>query len=441
MKIKLIGMFVCMLFFITNISVSGSVYINENNLQYQCESSKSLDVDWWPQFQHDPENTGFSTSTAPNNKNILWSYTEKNGGFVSPIVADGKVFVGSMGYRGNDFQGKIYCFNADNGELLWNFTPTGYELYAIPSYSNGKVFVGVCHWSNLHKGNWNELGDVYCLNADDGSLIWEYDGSIYVEGSISVIDEKVYVGGSVPDHGGLVLCLEADTGDEIWNSDVSNDFIRDPVCVSGDYVYFCSSGRNVYCLNALNGNKVWNYETIGAAHSAPTVVDGKVYFGSQGYSVSPGPDINGAVYCLDAVTGKELWKNQAKKFASVDASSPAIVDGRIYIGAIGLPFIQSGIRCLDATDGSIIWSRPTLGDVIKSPAVADGKLFIPSMSTFLGIFYCVDMSSGLVKWRYFEFGFWTMFSSPAVANGRIYVGLSRGGGVINHKGTLFCFGE
>jgi outer membrane protein assembly factor BamB len=99
------------------------------------------------------------------------------------------------------------------------------------------------------------------------------------------------------------------------------------------------------------------------------------------------------------------------------------------------------MRCLDASDGSLIWSRPTLGFIDQSPAVADGKLFIASMSQIFGMFYCVDTSSGRVMWRHFEFGFWRYYSSPAIANGRVYIGLARGGGVIGHKGTLFCFGE
>ncbi len=95
---------------------------------------------------------------------------------------------------------------------------------------------------------------------------------------------------------------------------------------------------------------------------------------------------------------------------------------------------------MDASDGSLIWSRSTIGSVFESPAVADGKLFITSRSPIFGMFYCVDMSSGRVIWRHFEFGFCNVFSSPAIANGRVYVGLARLIG-IGHEGTLFCFGE
>jgi hypothetical protein len=32
-------------------------------------------VDWWPMFRHDLNNTGYSTSPAPNTNNTIWTYT------------------------------------------------------------------------------------------------------------------------------------------------------------------------------------------------------------------------------------------------------------------------------------------------------------------------------------------------------------------------------
>ena len=36
------------------------------------ESSSS--VDWWPMYQHDPRHTSYSTSTAPNTNDTLWTF-------------------------------------------------------------------------------------------------------------------------------------------------------------------------------------------------------------------------------------------------------------------------------------------------------------------------------------------------------------------------------
>ncbi|HID25840.1 MAG TPA: hypothetical protein EYP23_05205 [Thermoplasmata archaeon] len=47
------------------------------------------------------------------------------------------------------------------------------------------------------------------------------------------------------------------------------------------------------------------------------MADGKVYFGSK------------KMYCLDAYTGREIWSYEAHDFG---CSSPAIADGKLYIG-------------------------------------------------------------------------------------------------------------
>ena len=49
-------------------------------------------VDWWPMFRHDPNHTGYSTSTAPNTNNTIWIYTTGGPVYSSPAVVDGKVY-------------------------------------------------------------------------------------------------------------------------------------------------------------------------------------------------------------------------------------------------------------------------------------------------------------------------------------------------------------
>ena len=50
-------------------------------------------------------------------------------------------------------------------------------------------------------------------------------------------------------------------------------------------------------MNAASGTKLWNYTTGGGVYSSPAVVDGVVYIGSD--------DDN--VYALNATNGAKLW--------------------------------------------------------------------------------------------------------------------------------------
>jgi outer membrane protein assembly factor BamB len=142
----------------------------------------------WPMLQHDLARSGYSLSNGPNTNQTLWSYPVDTA-YISPAVADGKVFIGSV-------SGRIYCLDAKYGNLTWTFSTNQTDQYSIPSIVNNKVFVAVG-------------SVVYCLNASQGSLLWNYTTGKGVIGSCpAVIDDKLYVG-SVDSN---MYCLEVATG-------------------------------------------------------------------------------------------------------------------------------------------------------------------------------------------------------------------------------------
>jgi outer membrane protein assembly factor BamB len=63
----------------------------------------------------------------------------------------------------------------------------------------------------------------------------------------------------------------------------------------------------------------WKYQTGGHVESTPTVTEGRVYAGSW----------DGFLYCLDAESGKLVWKYQVDDLVY----SPAVVNGRVYVGS------------------------------------------------------------------------------------------------------------
>ena len=73
--------------------------------------------------------------------------------------------------------------------------------------------------------------------------------------------------------------------------------------------------------NAQSGpeslNLDWVFTTEGAVVSSPSVVDGRVYVGSQDQNI----------YCLDARGGNLIWKFDID---SPIKSSPAVVDGKVF---------------------------------------------------------------------------------------------------------------
>jgi parallel beta-helix repeat protein len=75
-----------------------------------------------------------------------------------------------------------------------------------------------------------------------------------------------------------------------------------------------------------------------------------------------------------------------------------------------------------------IWNYTTGGQVWSSPAVADGKVYVGSHDNKT---YCLDASTGVHIWNYTT-GFFVR-SSPAVADGMVFVG--------SHDNTVYAFGN
>src|SRR5438477_3125122 len=63
------------------------------------------------------------------------------------------------------------------------------------------------------------------------------------------------------------------------------------------------------------------------------------------------------VLCLDAKTGKEIWKHEydcpyAVSYASGPRCTPTVAGGKVYtLGTMG------DLHCLDATDGRVVWAK------------------------------------------------------------------------------------
>jgi outer membrane protein assembly factor BamB len=65
---------------------------------------------------------------------------------------------------------------------------------------------------------------------------------------------------------------------------------------------------------------LWSVLTRSRVESSPAIVNGRVYIGSN----------DGRFYVLDAATGAKLWEFNAGAPLS---ASPAIAEGRIVIGS------------------------------------------------------------------------------------------------------------
>jgi outer membrane protein assembly factor BamB len=152
---------------------------------------------------------------------------------------------------------------------------------------------------------------------------------------------------------------------------------------------------------------------VGEGVSTPALVGGKLYaFGWEG-----GKEV---VRCLDAATGKEVWKDSytttaaSPPAASFPAarSSPAVADGKVVTFGV-----QGVLSCLDAVTGKVLWRKDNTGGVPGfktscSPLLADGLCVVQVGGDRGGAVVAFDLTTGAERWRWDSDG--TKYASPAL---------------------------
>ena len=158
---------------------------------------------------------------------------------------------------------------------------------------------------------------------------------------------------------------------------------------------------------------------IGAGYSGPAVVGDKVFVTDRVLgegSRNPANPFNLSVVggservlCLDASTGKILWKHEYPcryrvSYAAGPRTTPTISDGRVYtLGAMG------DLLCLDAESGKVDWSKNLPKEyAAKVPmwgyaahALVDGDKLICLAGGPGSIVIALEKSTGKELWRRF----------------------------------------
>jgi len=134
---------------------------------------------------------------------------------------------------------------------------------------------------------------------------------------------------------------------------------------------------------------------------------------------------DGRVYAVDAATGTEKWKAQT---GGRVRASPAVDASRVYVGSA-----DGRVYAFDRATGALKWKFETEGvklesgkfgydrrTVQSSPAVANGVVYVGARD---GWVYAIDAATGKEKWRYDHNISW-INTSPAVIDGVVYDGSS-----------------
>ncbi|MDP6557423.1 MAG: PQQ-binding-like beta-propeller repeat protein [Pirellulaceae bacterium] len=160
------------------------------------------------------------------------------------------------------------------------------------------------------------------------------------------------------------------------------DLVFHPVAV-GDAVFFGSSvDDSLYCLDASSGVARWTFTCDGPIRVAPSVVDDKLYFGSD----------DGHAYCLRTDNGELVWK-----FRPTDTDHRILNDGRLiplhpcrtgvlvdrgiaYFGCALLPWKDAYLCAVNANTGKpdtdACYVKKLHGLTLEGPPAATRELLV-----------------------------------------------------------------
>ncbi len=377
-------------------------------------------------------------------KNIKWKAQIGTTSYGNPVVADGKVFLGTNNGSPRNpkiegDKGVLMCFRESDGRFLWQAITDKLDS----GFENDFPEEGVCSSPAVEGKRLyyvSNRGELVCLDTE-GFLDGKNDGQF---------QEEVY--------------REPVDADIVWKLDMMKELGVYPRFMSNsspaiweDLVFLqTSNGRNeekipapkapsFIAVNKNTGKIVWqdNSPGEGILHgqwSSPALglVDGvmQVFFAGG----------DGWIYGFNARTGEKLWKFDLNpkdavwpKTRNYGVSTPVFSEGKLFMSVGQDPDSGNGVGhtyCIDPskrgdiTESGKVWQYDKISRSISTVAVADGLVFI---SDFKGLLHCLDARSGKLYWNYDTMA--PVWGSPMVADGKVYLGDQDGDIAIFKVGT------
>jgi outer membrane protein assembly factor BamB len=312
---------------------------------------------------------------------VVWTFEAADRGIIlsSPLVANDRLYVGAAHGNARGPFGAVYCLDLATGKPLWTFSRDGLmkQVYSSPVLDSGRLYVG----EGLH-----EDADcrMYCLDAATGRELWSFPTHSHTESSPRVAGGCVFFGAG--DDG--VYGLDAASGDLRWR--FPGRHVDTTPAVVGNRLYAgCAYGTfEVFCLDTGTGRPLWQVPTTLGVYGSPAVYGDRVFVGLGNGKLNRSADQPaGALLCLDAGTGREIWR-----CAVGDAvfCTPVVHGDLVIFGAR-----DRSCYAADVVSGKVRWQTNVGSPIAAAPVLVGAQVVIVGSA---GRVYCLDATSGQQVW-------------------------------------------
>jgi outer membrane protein assembly factor BamB len=378
-----------------------------------------------------------TTWDVKTGKNVKWVVPLGSLAYGNPVIADGRIFVGTNndGRYDKDIagdRGNILCFRESDGKFLWqavhdklsagrvNDWPRQGVCSALEIQGNRGWYLNnrceaVCvDTTGLAPGKNQGMTDEQYKGPEKADIIWSYDmieelgvfpHNLATSSSLIVGDHLLLVTGNGVDEGHLnipsmvapsFVGLHKDTGELTWE--------------------FTVDGR------VLHGQ--WSSPSAGKANGKTQAI----FPGGDGWLYALEPDTGELIWKFNCNPSESTWELGGYGSKNNLIATPVFVDDKVYIGVGQDPEHGTGaghLYCIDTSGkGDVtkthqIWHRghTDFGRTMSTVAVDDGLLYAADLA---GVFYCLDAETGEAIWTHdLKSAIW---GSPMLVDGKIYIG-------------------
>ena len=311
----------------------------------------------WPQFRGPRRDgtwneTGVLKSFPASGLKIRWRHPV-GGGFSSPVVAQGRVFVFDVALTKPTSRERLHCFDEKTGKVLWVF---GYEEHYgewtfVPERGAGPTATPIVEQGRIYTVGAN--GFIHCLDVRTGKVIWEKNlwkeytvdemgcrPSPLIEGSLLIVFT-----GAKP--GATVLALDKQTGKEVWKALEDHASNSSPIAITsgGKRQLIVWTDSALVSLDPVNGHIFWRelmYTSNNDDVACPVFLGNRLL-------------VSGLMMELDGPPPAVSFRwpeNRAPSKRILSNTSTPVPQGE-YIYACKSP---GDLVCLEAGTGRQVWS-------------------------------------------------------------------------------------
>ncbi|MBU8893625.1 MAG: PQQ-like beta-propeller repeat protein [Bacteroidales bacterium] len=362
--------------------------------------------------------TGLLQKWPENGPELIWSVENLYKGYSSVSVANNTIYLTGI----NDTVDVLIAVEL-KGNIKWQ-TPYGRarigaypESRCTPTVENDRVYVS------------SGSGDVACLNALTGEIIWTVKASEKFEGTIGrwglaesllIIDNKViYTPGGKKT---TMVALDKTTGETIWMSESIDDnpSYSSPLLIEKDdkKLIISVTPNSIIGVSPANGEIVWNF-------------DNRSYSGGRRKNQTNTPLYHdGRIYVTNGYNHKSVMLDLSENFKSVSLAwvdtvldvhhgGVVYVDGYIY-GANWINNGQGKWCCIEWESGKKQYETEwkTKGSIIY----ADGMLYCYEEKTgYIALVEATPDGFDVISSFNINLGTGPHWSHPVIKNGILYI--------------------